>query len=568
MKSVRLVIREADQDWSGLVTRGQAERATAALNADPDTLSELDIALGSFAKRLHREQLFLPELEPGDDTTPGEAGVVIIDLAARMLVVDREEELFDHRAGATYFDGEQETEQVLNFTLASDWLITCDLANWRALATQRRAERAGRTDLDSRAVLYGQPLLEFVARETFAAYPRCQEAPLPEKRWDDETEESQLQNRDEQFVRKIHADWLLTPRAELAGQTPRHMLFATRKQVAAQMSDREYNWSFHGHVPIPLPLDSRAVKFAGIGTQEAVVYYEVVRDLIWSCWLRMEELTSAESHPQCWTIGDFLVDEIPRLTAEIARILKEPSQEFEGRIPATYLENERRRMPEGGSYRDHMIDPDCPCCQMLADMPGVGFWHLDGCNMDNEFAFDIYRETQEEWDEEQRRYEEFNRQFKERQEEKKRLEVGEPWLEPAEDSIWKRSVQVDDFENFPLGVRIFCIGCDLAELIVDIRDGVPREQVGPESQAHIDRLNRDFGNLREILNSTDVALSAALIEAVMDTFKQSLYVLGDERPKLKDNCDSLAKRLSKLLLPPDPEKSDFDHFRFDDDIPF
>lgn len=568
MKTMRLLVRELDQDWSGLVTWGQAERAMAALNADPDTLSELDIAFGSFAKRRQREQLFLPELEPGSNATPGEEGLVIIDLAARMLVVDREEDLFEQRAGARYFDGEQDTEQVLNFTLASDWLITCDLANWRTVATQRREERAGRTELDVRATLYGQPLVEFVARETFAAYPRCQEAPLPEKRWDDETDESQLHNRDAEFVRKIHANWLLTPRAELAGQTPRRMLFATRKQVSAQMSDREYNWSSHGHVPIPLPVDSRAFKFAGIGTHEAVVYYEVVRDLIWSCWLRMEELTSAESRPQCWTVGDFLVDEIPRLTAELDRILKEPSEEFEGRIPANYIQNERRRMPEGGSYRDHMIDPDCPCCQMLADMPGVGFWHLDGCNMDNEFAFDIYHETQEEWDEQQREYEEMNRRFEERQAEKKRLEVGERWEKPAEDSIWKRSVQVDEFEDFPLGVRIFSIGCELAELIVDIRDGVPREQVGPESQAHIDRLNRDFGNLRELLQGSNVALSAALIEAVMDTFEQSLYALGDERPKLKEKCASLAKLTSKLLLPPEPEDSSFDRFRFDDDIPF
>jgi hypothetical protein len=40
MKSMRLVIREADQDWSGLVTYGQTNRAMAGLNADPDTLGE------------------------------------------------------------------------------------------------------------------------------------------------------------------------------------------------------------------------------------------------------------------------------------------------------------------------------------------------------------------------------------------------------------------------------------------------------------------------------------------------------------------------------------------------
>jgi hypothetical protein len=567
MKTMRLLVRELDQDWTGLVTYGQAERAIAGLNADPEALSELELAMGSFAKRTHREQLFLAELEPGDDTMPGDEGLVIIDLTARMLVVDRQEELFDYRAGARYFDGEQETEQVLNFTLASDWLITCDLANWRALAAQRREDEAERTQLDVRAALYGQPLLEFVARETFAAYPRRNETPIPAPRWEYETEESCVRSRDEEIVRKIHADWLLTPRAELAGQTPRRMLFATRKRVARQMDDREHNWSFLGHPPIPIPLDSTAFKFAGIGTQEAVTYYYVVRDLIWSCWLRMEELTPTQAD-QYWTVGDFLKDEVTRLAAELDRILKEPHEEFEGRSPWSYMESERRRMPEGGSYRDHMIDPDCPCCQMLADMPGVGFWHLDGCNMDQEFAFDLWHETQEEWDEEQRSYEDFNRRFNEQQEEKKRLDVGESWQKPAEGSVWNRSLEVDD-AKLPVGLRIFGIGCNLAELIVDIRDGIPRQQVGPESQALIDRLNRGFGNLRELLEASDVRLSGALIEPVIQAFQASLDATGQERPKLQEKCDALARRVAKILAAPESDTTKYDgRYESGDDIPF
>jgi hypothetical protein len=568
MKTMRLLVRELDQDWTGLVTYGQSERAIAGLNADPETLSELDLAMGSFAKRTHREQLFLPELEPGNDATPGDEGLVIIDLAARLLVVDREEDVFDYRAGVGFFDGEQETEQTMNFTLAGDWLITCDVANWRALASQRREERAGRTELDVRATLYGRPLLEFVAREIFAAYPRRDETPVPAPRWADETAESCVSVRDGDLIRKIHAAWLLTPRAELAGQTPRHLLYATRKQVERNMDDREHNWSYVGHPPTPVPLDSRAFKFAGIGLHEAITYYYAVRDLLWSCWQRMEELTASSGAAQPYlAVGDFLTDEVPRLESELERILKEPNEEFEGRTLWSYMESERRRMPEGGSYRDHMIDPDCPCCQMLADMPGVGFWHLDGCNMDDEFAFDLYHETQEEWDEEQRDYAEFNRRFNERQEEKKRLEVGETWQKPAEDSVWNRSLVVED-ENLPVGVRIFGIGCQLAELIVDIRDGVPRELVGEESQTLIDRLNRGFGNLRELLDSADVGLSAALLEPVIQSFAASLETTGQERPKLQEKCASLARQVSKILAPP-PDPTQYDgRYEFGDDIPF
>jgi hypothetical protein len=43
---------------------------------------------------------------------------------------------------------------------------------------------------------------------------------------------------------------------------------------------------------------------------------------------------------------------------------------------------------------------------MMADGDfGPMFWHLDGCNMDDDFPFSFYR-TRAEWDEERRRMEE------------------------------------------------------------------------------------------------------------------------------------------------------------------
>jgi hypothetical protein len=38
------------------------------------------------------------------------------------------------------------------------------------------------------------------------------------------------------------------------------------------------------------------------------------------------------------------------------------------------------------------------------------FWHLDGCNMDEGFEFSFYK-TLEEFEEEERKREEFNREF-------------------------------------------------------------------------------------------------------------------------------------------------------------
>ena len=68
-----------------------------------------------------------------------------------------------------------------------------------------------------------------------------------------------------------------------------------------------------------------------------------------------------------------------------------------------------------------MIDPDCLCCQMLDDMPGPVFWHLDGSGMDDEFAFDMYHRTREEWEEERRSEEERSRRFNAEWSERERL---------------------------------------------------------------------------------------------------------------------------------------------------
>jgi hypothetical protein len=57
-----------------------------------------------------------------------------------------------------------------------------------------------------------------------------------------------------------------------------------------------------------------------------------------------------------------------------------------------------------------MVDEDCPLCQMLADS-GPGFWHLDGCNMDEEFPFALFEATREEWEEKQQHWAELQAKF-------------------------------------------------------------------------------------------------------------------------------------------------------------
>jgi len=87
-----------------------------------------------------------------------------------------------------------------------------------------------------------------------------------------------------------------------------------------------------------------------------------------------------------------------------------------------------------------MIDPDCPCCQMMCDMPSPVFWHLDGSEMDHDFAFDLHHQTREEWEEEQRGWEESSRRFVAEREEHQRLGMTDGLSDkPDADSPWSSS---------------------------------------------------------------------------------------------------------------------------------
>ena len=297
----------------------------------------------------------------------------------------------------------------------------------------------------------------------------------------------------------------------------------------------------------------------GFGTHELVKYYDLVRHLLWSCWERLDELSRspADGPPlDLYTAGDFLTTEVSRLERVGETWLDSPDPEFHGRTPRSIIVRERARLPEAMSGEEAMIDPDCPCCQMAAEMPGQGFWHFDGSSMDDEFAFNIYCHTREEWEEEQRSWDNYNERFAAEQSERKRLGVTDARAQDdGTDAIWSRSFSVGDIADLPLGARVFVVGCRLAELIVGLRDGADRESTPPEAQWHIDQLNRHFGNLRELLQSTDSSLAEALIEPVLRRFGEALDAVATEHAPLALQCESLAETLQKLLDPSSREET-------------
>ena len=96
-----------------------------------------------------------------------------------------------------------------------------------------------------------------------------------------------------------------------------------------------------------------------------------------------------------------------------------------------------------------------------------------------------------------------------------------------------RSVSVGDTADVPLGIRVFGIGCHLAELIVGLRAGADRESVPQETQSYIDQVNRDFGNLREVLqmfHCKSLAETSVVRAARIDPSGSSRAQIGSRHP--------------------------------------
>ncbi len=260
----------------------------------------------------------------------------------------------------------------------------------RRARARRRAELATNSPLDARPLLYGNPLLEFIVVECLHAQSR---ASREQEFTDDEIAS---------LISDIHAKWLITPREELNGQSPREVLLAKREHIDFDLHTRQLQWTFVGEGPPSLSRDSFAYRFAGFGTQECVVYYDLVRYLLWECWERVR--TAAPEIAQLKSSLEELKEEW----------LEQPQKDYSGRIPAIIIENERRRLPSTMSSKDVVIDEDCDICQMMGDDIrmglGVTFWGLDGCNMDDDFTFSFFR-TPEEWKADKQQWEEFNREF-------------------------------------------------------------------------------------------------------------------------------------------------------------
>ncbi|HVJ67243.1 MAG TPA: hypothetical protein VM510_04620, partial [Caulifigura sp.] len=226
---------------------------------------------------------------------------------------------FTHHGQVEFHVGCSATGHWLRFHLADDWQIRPE-SGWFPSAA-RPTPQSETDPIDERRVLFGR-IPEFIVL-AMSRHSSLRSG-SPEAR--------------REILRAIHIEWLMPPRDDLGGRSPREILVDERHEhINHDVQNQSEHWSCLRKAPPGLPRESEAYRFAGFGTAEIVLYYELVRDLLWL------------------SAGRFSQREIPdvELPAE-AEFLKRAMQDWlndpaneltHPRTAAQVIDLERRRLP-------------------------------------------------------------------------------------------------------------------------------------------------------------------------------------------------------------------------------
>jgi hypothetical protein len=354
MSQIRIVLTDSTCTLTEEIHGSVGAAIVASLAADPETIPELELALGRFIAGEN-----FGWYSKSRNLTPYDAGLVVVDLAAKLVLSDQNYTNIGPKGEVDYHDGSSKTDIPVRYWLSDDWEFVRSVDEYEVKFRKRRHEFAQRRRTDYRSVLYGTELSAFLAA-----------------------------NFDDGDATSCHAKWLMTPRHDLDGKTPREVLLEHQDRVDFDLYSRELQWSFVGTCPALIPIESAAFRYSGFGTHEFVMYYELIRHML-------EEFSPV--------VGE--LEEVKE------RWLGSPDGGGTSRVPSEIIEAERRRLPLEATCQEMMIDEDCPICQMMqSEFDTPTFMHLDGGSLEDAFEFSMYR-TREEWDDNRRQWEEFNRRF-------------------------------------------------------------------------------------------------------------------------------------------------------------
>jgi hypothetical protein len=142
MSEIRINILDASCAVNGTLHGSIADAVLARLAAEPETIEELENATARFAKPADNER-HLAEFLDGVNEEPWDAGIVFVDLAARVFAAESSYSILMPGGEVQFHNGLELTKVWLPYRISRDWLFLDSVDQYKAVADQRRARGMG-----------------------------------------------------------------------------------------------------------------------------------------------------------------------------------------------------------------------------------------------------------------------------------------------------------------------------------------------------------------------------------------------------------------------------------------
>jgi hypothetical protein len=183
----------------------------------------------------------------------------------------------------------------------------------------------------------------------------------------------------------------------------------------------------------------------------------------------------------------------------------------------------------------------------MAAMPCIGFWHMDGCNMDDLFAFAYHHETMESWEQDQADYRELSEQMDQEWALAKEWGLPPQYSEPKSTfaDVWRLIVN-DGMGEIPLGQRLCKVAHCVVSLVVKLRFA-SKFDAGRVVEQHIEALPHAYALLQQACEeSNKLQLSRSIEPSVTRllsslnelTTQLELYVEADQSESEDDDYET------------------------------
>ena len=132
MSELKLNLLDSRNSIIATVHGSVGDALVAALSAEPRNIDELEAALNRFQKCESIPASFLKRYDRREiDEEPYDAGILVIDLAARIVACESTYSLPGRNGNVAYHDGAQRTDSSRRYHLADDWVFLDSIEEYR-----------------------------------------------------------------------------------------------------------------------------------------------------------------------------------------------------------------------------------------------------------------------------------------------------------------------------------------------------------------------------------------------------------------------------------------------------